>query len=707
MTALKCSLLRKDGVKMIPLRDCRTVKRIRSIQNALSSLPDEELREQAQSLRGFSAAERKEKLFALAAIAIRRKLGFEPFDEQLFGALAISEGYTAQMQTGQGKTVTAVFPAMFYACEGAAWISTANPYLARRDCEWMRPVYEMLGFTVGVTEAKMTHREKMEAYTCDILYGANSEFGFDYLRDQLLIDADSQLQKQPYFMLVDEADSILLDEAVTPMILSAAGEKPNKDLLAVDRFVGWLKSSEIQTLENEEDYSDLDSKFDYIVLKRDKIAILTALGQKHAEKFFRIRDLTQNQALYHLIYQALQAHGVLHRDVDYIVKDGRLHIVDPHTGRVMEGRRYCNGLWQALEVKERLNVVQESRTVASISYQQYYRRFPHLAGMTGTAWEGRQEFGKVYRMPVRVIPPHQENRRMDLPDEYAPNCEEQIKAMIKETVHASSLGQPCLLVTRTVEDSERISAELTARGILHEVLNARDDEREAEIIAKAGQLGKVTVATALAGRGTDIVLDDGARQAGGLYVMGFGHQNSRRGDRQLAGRSGRQGDPGKCRFFVSPEDELLLRYCADRPDGKSSCIRAVKKAQKNCESIAEGQRETTLKLDEVIGRFRDAVYRERNEILRGKLPPGFENDPPAFAKAVLLAGIDEAWSAFLDETETAKDRIEIVSMAGKNYEVEYIREVANIFNNMQDAVQKTAHKKLSGIKDGVYHVGNV
>ena len=692
---------------MIPLRDRRTVKRIRQLQQIFSNLTDEEMREQVMVLRGLSVKARKEKLFALIAIAIRRTLGFEPFDEQLLGALAMSEGYTAQMQTGQGKTVTAVFPAMLYACDGPAWISTANPYLARRDCEWMRPVYERLGFTVGVTEAKMTHREKMEAYRCDILYGANSEFGFDYLRDQLLVDAESQLQERPFFMLVDEADSILLDEAVTPMILSAAGEGADQNLLAADYFVGWLKSAEIQTLENGEDYSDLDEKVDYVVLKREKTAVLTALGQKHAEKFFRIPDLTQDQQFYHLIYQALQAHGVLHRDVDYIVKDGGLQIVDPHTGRVMEGRRYCNGLWQALEVKERLDVVQESRTAASISYQQYYRRFPHLAGMTGTAWEGRQELLKVYRMPVRVIPPHQENRRVDLPDEYASNSLEQLTAMVRETAQASSNGQPCLLVTRSVEDSELLSEKLKERGIAHEVLNARDDEREAEIIAKAGQAGKVTVATAMAGRGTDIVLDETARQAGGLYVLGFGHQNTRRGDRQLAGRSGRQGDPGQSRFFISPEDELLRRYCPDRPAGKTACIRAVKKAQETSESIAEGQRETTLKLDEVIGRFRDAVYTARNEIMRGNLPPGFENDPPAAAKAVLLAGIDEAWSAFLAETESAKDRVELVSLAGKNYETEYIREIAAMYREMQNAVRETAHNRLEGLREGVLYVENV
>lgn len=692
---------------MIPLRYRRTVTKIRQLQTELSDLGDSELCARAQALRGHAPIEIRDRLFALAAAAVRRSLRFEPFDEQLLGALVMSEGFTAQMQTGQGKTVTAVFPAMLYACTGPAWISTANPYLARRDCEWMRPVYELLGFTVGVTEAGMSHRDKAKAYQYDILYGTSSEFGFDYLRDQLMATTDAQVQKQPYFMLVDEADSILLDEAVTPMILSGAGETQERDLLAADHFVSWLKSAEIQKLDSNEDYSELDETVDYVVLKREKTAVLTSLGQKHAEKFFRIPDLTQDQRLYHLIYQALQAHGTLKRDVDYIVRDGGIQIVDSHTGRVMEGRRYCNGLWQALEVKERLNVVKESRTVASISYQQYFRRFPHLAGMTGTAWAERQELIEVYQMPVRVIPPHQENRRIDLPDEYAATREEQISKMVCETARARDMGRPCLLVTRSVEDSDQLSAALRAEGIDCEVLNARDDEKEAEIIAVAGRFGRVTVATALAGRGTDIVLDEAARSAGGLYVLGLGHQNTLRGDQQLAGRSGRQGDPGQCRFFVSPEDELLVRYCPERPSGKRACIRAVRKAQKSYESIASAQRETTLKLDTVIGTFRESVYAARTKILRGELPDGFKAYPPEAVKTVLLAGIDEAWSAFLAETEDAKDRVEIVSLAGKNYEIEYIRDITDMYRAMQEDVQKKAHRRLAGLKDGRYHVESI
>ena len=692
---------------MIPWSDRLAVRRVRKLQASLSALDDGQLREAAQALRGHDRREARDRLFALAAIAVERALGLSPFDEQLLGAMAMADGCTAQMQTGQGKTLTAVFPAMLYALDGCAWIATANPYLARRDCEWMRPVYEALGFTVGVTEAKMGLDEKQAAYRCDVLYGTHSEFGFDYLRDQLSVDVNAQVQRHPHFMLVDEVDSILLDEAVTPMILSAAGAALDENLLAADRFAGWLKHEEVQLLDDEDEYYRLDGSVDYIVVKRDNVALLTALGQKHAEQFFRIPDLTQNPQLYHLVYQAIQAHGVYRRDVDYIVKDGKLQIVDPHTGRVMDGRRYCNGLWQALEVKERLDVVKESRTVASISYQQYFRRFPYLAGMTGTAWEGREELLKVYRMPVRVIPPHQKNRRHDLPDACAENREAQIDAMVRETRAARAKGQPCLAVTRTVEDSEALAGALRAAGIECEVLNARDDAREAEIIAQAGHGRRVTVATALAGRGTDIALDDAARAAGGLYVMGLGHQNTRRGDRQLAGRSGRQGDPGQCRFFVSPEDELIRRFTPTPPSNRRSCLRSVRGAQAAFEAIAESQRETTLKLDEVVGSFRERVYAARGEVLRGELPESFRQYPPGIARAVLLAAIDEAWSTFLAEAEDARERIGVVSLVGKNYEIEYVREVADMYSAMQARVQASAHERLSNVKDGTLHVGDV
>ena len=692
---------------MIPFGDRIALRRIRRLEGAFSPLSNDDLLAQTRGLRGKQPREIRERMFALAALAVRRTLELEPFDEQILGALAMSDGYTAQMQTGQGKTLTAVFPAMLYACSGPAWIATANPYLARRDCEWMRPVYELLGFTVGVTEARMTLEQKRAAYACDILYGTHSEFGFDYLRDQLSVEANAQVQKPPHFMLVDEVDSILLDEAVTPMILSAAGAELDKNLLVVDRFVGWLKCAEVQRLEDEDEYFRLDETVDYVVVRRDRVAILTALGQRHAEQYFRIDDLTGNPALYHLIYQAIQAHGVFHRDVDYIVKDGNLQIVDPHTGRVMEGRRYCNGLWQALEVKERLDVVKESRTAASISYQQYFRRFPHLAGMTGTAWEGRQELLKVYRMPVRVIPPHQRNRRLDLPDTYAPDRESQLNAVVRETLSARRKGQPCLLVTRTVEDSEALAAALREAGVACEVLNARDDAREAEIIAMAGQSGRVTVATALAGRGTDIVLDEAARAAGGLYVLGLGHQDTRRGDRQLAGRSGRQGDPGQCRFFVSPEDDLLRRFSTHMIQGSRDCLKAVRRAQRSCESVAQSQRETVLKLDEVAGAFREQVYAARNEVLQGELPPSFAKYPPKVARVVLLAAIDEAWAAFLSEAEDARERIGVVSLAGKNYEIEYVREVAAMYRAMREDVERRARARLDGLKDGVLNVGAV
>lgn len=704
---------------MLPARYHSIVKNIRKWQMQLSSLPDRELCAQAQQMRtgktGGAGENRgsgkvretgkiradRERLFALIALAIQRTLGVEPYDEQLMGALAMSEGCAVQMQTGQGKTLTAVFPAMLYGLSGPAWIATANPYLARRDCEWMRPVYELLGFTVAVTEANMSPGEKQAAYACDILYGTHSEFGFDYLRDQLAIDVKGQVQRAPYFMLVDEADSILLDEAVTPMILSGGSKELDHNLLAVDRFVGWLKSVQIQSLDGEDDeaYERLEESADYIVIVRDRVAVLTALGQAHAEAFFRIDDLTAYPALYHLIYQAIQAHGVFRRDVDYIVRDGKLQIVDPHTGRVAEGRRYCNGLWQALEVKERLDVIKESRTVASISYQQYFRRFPHLAGMTGTAWEGRDEFQEIYRMKVRVIPPHQKCIRKMLPDVYAGDAQQQVEDLVQETVQAKKRGQPVLAVVRTVSDSEVLSAALKKAGIAHEVLNARDDAREAQIIARAGRAGNVTVATALAGRGTDIVLDENARAAGGLYVLGLGHQDTLRGDRQLAGRSGRQGDPGMCRFFISPEDTPIQRYAAKQPKGCRSCLRAVRRAQRTHEGIAQTQRKTTLKLDEAVGAFREAVYAARRDILSGTLPPEFARYPAAPAKAVLLATIDEEWADYLDAVEDARMGIGMVAMAGRDYEVSYIQEIAQMYEGMQEEVREKAHRRLAGMKD--------
>ena len=627
----------------------------------------------------------------------------------------MAEGCVAQMNTGEGKTVTAVFPACLYAlCGRGAHIATVNPYLARRDCEWMRPVYETLGVSVAVTEAKMPFEEKKAAYACDVLYGTHSEFGFDYLRDQLAQSEDRQVQREPAFMLVDEADSILLDEAVTPMILSGGGGTLHPLLPAVDRFVGYLKSVTVQSLEDEDEYKRLDEQYDYIVLRRERVAMLTSLGEKHAEQFFRLKTLADDLTVAHMIFQAIQAHGTLKRDVDYIVVDGKLQIVDPHTGRVLDGRRYCDGLWQALQVKEGLALVRESVTVASISYQQYFRRYPLLCGMTGTAREGSKEFGKVYNMPVRTIPPHKRCVRRDLPDGFATSREGQIGQIVSEVRAAIGRKQPCLVVTRTVEDSEALAGALRDQGVACEVLNARDNAREAQIIARAGEASRVTVATALAGRGTDIRLSDEARQAGGLYVIGFGHQNTRRGDRQLMGRSGRQGDPGVSRFFVSPEDELLTRFFEEdenpkkrRPLVKRTCLRAIRGAQGVCEGAARAQRETTLKLDEVIGRFRAEIYGARNRILAGEMPPQFAHLPAPMVQAVALSSIDEAWAAFLREADDARQRCGVVSLVGKDYQREYIREVATMFEAMTDGIEETMQRRLARASEGVVYVDPV
>lgn len=696
---------------MIPFRSRRQLKRILALAADMPTLSDEALRARMQALRGQDLRKIREQAYALVYSAFVRVMGITPYDEQVLGALAMAEGCVAQMNTGEGKTVTAVFPACLYALSGrGAHIATVNPYLARRDCEWMRPVYELLGFTVAVTEAGMPPNEKKAAYGCDVLYGTHSEFGFDYLRDQLARSQQEQVQRQPAFMLVDEADSILLDEAVTPMILSGGGGALHPLLPAVDRFVQYLKPVTVQSLEDDEEYEKLDAKYDYIVLQRERVAMLTSLGQRHAEQFFRLGDMSDDLNVMHMIFQAIQAHGTLKRDVDYIVVGGKLQIVDPHTGRVLEGRRYCDGLWQAIQIKENLEVVRESVTVASISYQQYFRRYPLLCGMTGTAWEGRREFEKVYGMPVRVIPPHRKSIRRDLPDVVANSRAEQIAGIAQEIAQAQRRGQPCLAVTRTVEDSEALADALREKGISCDVLNARDNAREAEIIAKAGQTGRVTVATALAGRGTDIRLSDEARASGGLYVIGFGHQNTRRGDRQLIGRCGRQGDPGQSRFFVSQEDELLVRFGEEaekegkKPLSRRACLRAIRAAQKICEGAARGQRETTLRLDEVIGEFRTAIYDWRARVLAGDLPEEFAALPAPIVRAVALQSIDEAWAQFLREADDARQRCGVVSLVGKDYRREYIREVADMFASMIEGTKETMRKRLKNVKGGTHYV---
>jgi len=697
---------------MVSFRNRRQLKRILALAEKAAFCGDEALGACMQALRGQEIGRVREQAFALVYEAMRRRLGITPYDEQLLGALAMAEGCVAQMNTGEGKTVTAVFPACLYALSGrGAHIATVNPYLARRDCEWMRPVYELLGFTVSVTEAGQTFEEKRAAYACDVLYGTHSEFGFDYLRDQLAQSGDRQVQREPAFMLVDEADSILLDEAVTPMILSGNGGALHPLLPIVNRFVTYLKSITVQSLEDDEEYERLDEKYDYIVLQRERVAMLTSLGERHAEQFFRLKSLSDDLNIAHMIFQAIQAHGTLRRDVDYIVVNGKLQIVDPHTGRVLEGRRYCDGLWQAIQVKENLEAVRESVTVASISYQQYFRRYPLLCGMTGTAWEGRREFDKVYNMPVRRIAPHKRCVRRDLPDAFAPDRKRQIAILVDEIAAAKGRGQPCLVVTRTVEDNEMLAGALREQGIACDVLSAKDNAKEAEIIAGAGQNGQVTVATALAGRGTDIRLSDDTRNAGGLYVMGFGHQNTRRGDRQLIGRGGRQGDPGMSRFFVSPEDELLVRFGGEQPAGKlqnrRACLRAIRSAQKTCEEASAAQRETTLRLDEVIGKFRTEIYAARTEILKGKLPEDFAHLPLAMVQAVALSAIDEAWAAFLREADDARQRCGVVSLVGRDYQREYIREVAAMFENMMDGIKETMHRRLAHASEGVIHVDAV
>lgn len=676
------------------------ISRIRLRADEMRALPNDALKSTMTALRGLEPMKALDEAFACVFEAFRRVMGITPYDEQLLGAYYMAKGCVAQMQTGEGKTVTAVFPACLYALSGCSvCVATVNPYLAQRDLKWMRPVYELLGFTIGLIEAGQEREEKQTAYKADVVYGTHSEFGFDYLRDQLVQNESMLAQPKPYFMLVDEADNILLDEAVTPMILSGQSAPTDKRIFMADTLMKWLKGVTVQTLD-EEDYDKFDREYDYIVMRRERIAILTSLGQEHAQKYFPMYDLNTDAALNHLIFQALQAHGALKKDIDYIVTDGNLFIVDPNTGRVAEGRRFCDGLWQALECKEKLELKRESTTLASISYQQFFKRYPLLCGMTGTAWEEKEEFSQVYALPVKRVPPHEKCIRRDEKDVFCESREAQIENVCREAQDAQKRGQPCLIVTRSVEDSEELDKAMRAKNMTPQVLNARNPEREAAIIADAGLSGHLTVATAMAGRGTDIKLDAASRKVGGLYVIGLGHQNTRRGDRQLMGRAGRQGDPGVTRFFVSPDDELLTRFGTDKQyKAPGKLIRAVRRAQMNCEGGLGGQRMSAMKLDEVIGRCRNVFYETRRKVLLGYCPEAYRNKPPFMARSIMLSEMDSAWAAFLYEADAARQNSAVLSLTGHDAQREYVKGTGRLFDAIDAEMRDHIAQRMACLPD--------
>lgn len=553
--------------------------------------------------------------FAVAREAAYRVIGEKPFYVQVLGALAIHFGNIAEMKTGEGKTLTCVMPAYLNALtEKGVHVVTVNEYLATRDAEWMGQIYRFLGLTVAVNLREMSSKEKKEAYNCDILYSTNNELGFDYLRDNMVVNAEDRVQRPLHFAIIDEVDSVLIDEARTPLIISGGVMKSANLYKDADRFVKTL-------IENE----------DYTIDEKTKDITLTDQGTEKGEKYFRIANLydIEHSALVHHVNQALKANYTMHNDVDYVVQEGKVVIVDQFTGRLMPGRAFSDGLHQAIEAKENVEIEEETKTLATITFQNYFRMYEKLSGMTGTAKTEEEEFRNIYNMYVIEIPTNLPVIRVDAADLIYSTKEEKYKAIIAEIKRRHEKGQPVLVGTIAIETNELLSSMLKKAHIKHEILNAKNHAREAEIIAKAGEKGSVTIATNMAGRGTDIKLGEGVKELGGLCVIGTERHESRRIDNQLRGRSGRQGDPGYSQFFVSFEDELMVRFGTDRfksilemagldseRNMRSKTItRSVETAQKRVEGNNFDARKHLLQYDDVMGKHREIMYARRNEIL--------------------------------------------------------------------------------------------
>ena len=576
--------------------------------------------------------------FAVVREAGKRVLKMEHFRVQLIGGIILHQGRIAEMKTGEGKTLVSTLPAYLNALEGkGVHIVTVNDYLAKRDAEWMGEIHKFLGLTVGVVLNSMTPEERRAAYACDITYVTNNELGFDYLRDNMVIYKEQLVLRDLNYAIIDEVDSVLIDEARTPLIISGQSGKSTKLYEICD-----ILARQMQRGEDMEDLSKMDAIMgvereetgDFIVNEKDKIVNLTAQGVEKVEKFFQIDNLAdpENIEIQHNIILALRAHNLMFRDQDYVVKDDEVLIVDEFTGRIMPGRRYSDGLHQAIEAKEHVKVKRESKTLATITFQNFFNKFDKKAGMTGTALTEEKEFRDIYGMDVIEIPTNRPIARKDLQDAVYKTRKEKLHAIVEAVKEAHAKQQPVLVGTITIEASEELSRMLSKQGIPHKVLNAKFHELEAEIVADAGVHGAVTIATNMAGRGTDIKLDDVAREAGGLKIIGTERHESRRIDNQLRGRSGRQGDPGESKFYISLEDDLMRLFGSERlismfntlgiPENQEiehkMLTNAIESAQKKIESNNFGIRKNLLEYDQVMNEQREIIYKERRQVLDGE-----------------------------------------------------------------------------------------
>ena len=619
------------------------VEKVESYRDSMMALSDEELRNKTKEYKkryaeGETLDELLPEAYATVREAGRRVLGMEHYRVQIIGGIILHQGRIAEMKTGEGKTLVSTLPAYLNALAGkGVHVVTVNDYLAKRDAEWMGAIHEFLGLTVGVVLNDMEKADRRAAYNCDITYVTNNELGFDYLRDNMVIYKEQLVLRDLYFAIIDEVDSVLIDEARTPLIISGQSGKSTKLYEVCDILANQMKRGEdapeltkmdaIMGIEREE-------SGDFLVNEKDKFVTLTAEGVKKVEQFFHIENLAdpENIEIQNNIILALRAHNLMFRDQDYVVKDDQVLIVDEFTGRIMPGRRYSDGLHQAIEAKEHVKVKRESKTLATITFQNFFNKFEKKAGMTGTALTEEQEFRDIYGMDVIEIPTNRPVQRIDLQDAVYKTKREKLNAICNEVEKAHKRQQPVLVGTITIESSEEISQMLRKRGIPHKVLNAKFHELEAEIVADAGIHGAVTIATNMAGRGTDIKLDDEAKAAGGLKIIGTERHESRRIDNQLRGRSGRQGDPGESRFFISLEDDLMRLFGSDRlmdmfnalgvPENEQiehkMLTSAIEKAQMKIESNNFGIRKNLLEYDQVMNEQREVIYAERRRVLDGE-----------------------------------------------------------------------------------------
>ena len=619
------------------------VQKIESYREAMGKLTDDELRAKTAEFKkrvaeGTSLDDILPEAYAVVREGAKRVLNQEHYRVQLIGGIILHQGRIAEMKTGEGKTQTALLPAYLNALEGrGVHVVTVNDYLAKRDAEWMGQVHEFLGLKVGVVLNDMKPEERREAYNCDITYVTNNELGFDYLRDNMVIYKEQLVLRELHFAIIDEVDSVLIDEARTPLIISGQSSKSTKLYEVCDILARQMKRGEDVPEMTKMDFVmgvEQEESGDFVVNEKDKVVNLTAAGVERVEKFFQIENLAdpENLEIQHNIILALRAHNLMFRDQDYVVKDAQVMIVDEFTGRIMPGRRYSDGLHQAIEAKEHVKVKRESKTLATITFQNFFNKFDKKCGMTGTALTEEKEFRDIYGMDVVEIPTNRPVARTDQQDSVYKTRREKLHAIVDAVRDAHEKGQPVLVGTITIEASEELSKMLTKQGIQHKVLNAKFHELEAEIVADAGQHGAVTIATNMAGRGTDIKLDEEARAAGGLMIIGTERHESRRIDNQLRGRSGRQGDPGTSKFYISLEDDLMRLFGSERligmfntlgiPEGQEiehkMLTNAIENAQKKIESNNFGIRKNLLEYDQVMNEQREIIYEERRRVLNGE-----------------------------------------------------------------------------------------